>query len=200
WFFDFVDLSPFHGPDDVPVSWGSRSLSPFTDFTDPTPFVMTVIAQPAGMAILDVNMEFGDFNPSDIDYITYDGTNTFLPAMDLSGGFVPTSGIFDSGTASAIDASQGFHFPLGRQVIVFGGGSDGQRQSLFWDNITLFAIASGDLPMGSVAPAVSDQSDPTNGAGGIPGTVGGPVPEPGTFVLLGAALAVAAYRRRRKTA
>ncbi len=186
--FEFVDLSPFAGPGGVPTSWGARTLSPFTDFSDPSEFVITVLSQPAGMAILDINASFGDFSPSDIDYITYDGTNITLD-NSLSAGF------FATGFASTIDAAQGGG-PLGHTGTSFDGGSDGQRQSLFWDNITLVAVASGDLPMGVVAPAFTDSSDPTGGAGGIPSSA--PIPEPGTIGLCAAALVAIAYRRRRR--
>jgi len=195
--FEFVDLSPFAGPDGVPTSWGQRSISPFLSFADPEPFTLTIDVMPAPyISLLYASAEFGDFLPSDLDRGSFGGEEFFADNTD------PTA-FFASGTILSIplpvgdDGTHIHSWTSGLHPMTFGGGSPGFEQSLFWDNFTFQAI--DDLPTSVVAPAVAGAADPTGGAGGIPTGVGGdPVPEPSTVVLVALGAAAVIWRRRRR--
>lgn len=192
--FDIVNLSPWAVPGGVPTTWGARTLSPFNNFADPTQFTfeITVLSStPTIFGVQQTSISFGDFSPSDIDYVAFtDGVNALMDNQFPSPGmFFMSSGI------GSINQSLG---QAGETTGFARGGSDNQRMSLFWDNFTLLSVPIEDFPTNVVAPALSDQSDPLFGPGGIPAGPP-PVPEPATLLLIGSAVGALALRARRRS-
>ena len=80
--FKFTDLSLYSEgaglPGGVPDAWGSVSLDPFVDETNPAGWIMTAIL-PLGYAVLNTSAQLGDFSPSDKDEFGWDGELVQLP-------------------------------------------------------------------------------------------------------------------------
>lgn len=206
--FKFTDLSPWSEsngiPDGVSDTWGARSLDPFTDLTNPAPFMFTATL-PLGYAVLVTGIEFGDFGPSDYDEFHFDGEPGFLDNNEggLYGGeffkSLFTSGITNAWFRGDLDPVPSPPGPI-YSFSARGGGPD-QPMSLFWDNIVLNVVAVDDLPQVTVAPAGLGFPNSEDGPGYLPGPPpppAQPIPEPGTLVLLGVGAAALALLRRRR--
>ena len=143
--FKFTNLSPYSEgaglPGGVPDEWGSRSLDPFVDETNPAGWVMTAIV-PLGYAVLNTSAQLGDFSPSDKDELTWDGEPGVL---NNNAGEPLAVDPFAWLQAGGIGNSWGVQFgqPMPDNTYTFGGGGGGpdQPMSLFWDNIVVSVVA-----------------------------------------------------------
>jgi hypothetical protein len=201
---DLVDLSVFAGSG-VPPTWGTRTLSNFSkpDFIQPILLDFDVTGLLPGYQINQVSWESGDFVPSDVDSYSI-GVYNEADALEFSstigtGPLGPTI-IGDFGLVTPDPAGYGPNQPVNIAESSFGmgmlsllfGGQDFPSSGYF-DNFSIRVtneIAGTDLPLSGPG------GDPIGG--GLPGDT--PIPEPGTFVLMGlgvAGLAAARFRRRR---
>jgi hypothetical protein len=172
--------------------FGSRTLSPFDNVNDPTPYVW-FFTPGATESVYRAEFDAGDFTPSDTDKFTVttvrNGGTSFSNSGTLDGMQAPGW----SKAGLVVQANAGI---LG---LIFTGGSVGAESSLYWDNFKFITgdsdvlFAAQDLPMGDFTGG---------GAGSAPGVGTGqepaPVPEPGTLGLLGVALGTFLFFRRQR--
>jgi hypothetical protein len=134
--FGIVDTSPFVNSNfDFPASWGARSLDPFGATLDDW-FVINF-----SQAISTFTIEFGDFGQDSDDielegYSGLDATGDLLESSSFSGyeGNMDLDGFGESislGFGQTLQESGMTQF----NSIRFRGGSDLQKQSVYWDNI-----------------------------------------------------------------
>lgn len=200
----FTDLSAYVG-DGVPADWGSTTLDPFYDYSSEAPILFEVTGIPIGQSVLRLNIEVGDFGPSDNDRIFWDGGNAMLDNLSDPGfSMLSLSGIQNSSLSP--QSGPVYDFAYGRGGASFLLDPSDQfsfftNNTLFWDNFSIVTVDTDDLPDSVPAPAfvfLSDNQIPGYiPNANLPGNTS-PIPEPGSLLLCAAGVAGIALLRRRK--
>lgn len=142
--FDIVQNT---GPQAKPASWGSKSLDPFVQQTQATPFVINF-----SIVVTNVSVVMGDYGDDPGDVLVLKA----FSGLDASGSTLAST----SGTLPLGDSTFDFRTlsvaANGIRSISLIGGSTFFPQSVFYDNITV--SFDGSLITGGGGPIIPEPS------------------------------------------
>lgn len=172
--FDLVQNTYFDATRDQtkPSAWGTKSLDPFSQQTQATPFVVNF-----SLPVDSVSIMMGDYGDDGSDALVlkaFSGLNASGTLLTSAADSLPTSG--SSFTKTLIVSASGI------QSISFIGGTQYFPNSVFYDNITVTFTGGGGGTTGEEPP--------------------GNIPEPSalSLVALGLAGLLSVARRKRRAA